>query len=156
MCAREFGDDELAEAALRSMDQDCGREERDGVTSYRQASTLANVWAIEAKLMGTGDFRNSFVKSPPIGAFTGPQLERAPYPDVLVAKATSTGRDLELVLQPGRGPGRQTLGLARLEPGMSYRIDDRPDPAFRADDAGRATIEVELAGRTALRITPWA
>jgi len=156
MCAREFGDDDLAEASLRSMDQDCGREERDGVTSYREASALANVWAVEAKLMRTGDFRNSFVKAPPDSARTGPQLASARYPEVLVAKATSSGRDLDLVLQPGRGAGRQTLGFARLEPGLAYQVEGRPDLAFRADDAGQATIEVELAGRTALRIAPAA
>lgn len=154
MCAREFGDDELAEAALRAMDQDCGREESDGVTSYREASTLANVWAIEAKLMRTGDFRNSFVKSPPGSAFTGPQLASARYPEVLVAKATSSGRNLDLVLQPGRTAGRQTLGFARLEPGAAYAVRGRPDLGFRADATGRATLDIDLAGRTAFEILP--
>ena len=127
--------DALAEAALRSMDQDCGRIDDDGAVSYREASCLANVWAVEAKLMRTGDFRNSFVKGPAASAFTGPQLAEASYPEVLVAKATSTGNDLDLVLYPGRGNGRHKLGLARLAPGASYRIAGRPDLDFRADDA---------------------
>ncbi|MBK8957628.1 MAG: hypothetical protein IPM80_04140 [Proteobacteria bacterium] len=154
MSAREFGDDELAEAALRSMDQDCGRFDDNGAVGYREASCLANVWAVEAKLMRTGDFRNSFVKGPAASAFTGPQLAEASYPEVLVAKATSTGADLDLVLYPGRGNGRQKLGLARLAPGASYRVAGRPDLDFRADDAGTARLEVELNGRTALNITP--
>jgi hypothetical protein len=154
MCGREFGDDELAEAALRSMDQDCGRIDDNGVVSYREASCLANVWAVEAKLMRTGDFRNSFVKGPAASAFSGPQLAEASYPEVLVAKATSTGHDLELVLFPGRGNGRQRLGLARLVPGASYRVAGRPDLDFRADGQGVAQLEVELSGRTALHITP--
>lgn len=154
MCGREFGDDELAEAALRSMDQDCGRVDDNGVVSYREASCLANVWAVEAKLMRTGDFRNSFVKGPAASAFSGPQLAEASYPEVLVAKATSTGHDLELVLYPGRGNGRQRLGLARLVPGASYRVAGRPDLDFRADGQGVAQLEVELSGRTALNITP--
>ncbi len=154
MCGREFGDDELAEAALRSMDQDCGRIDDNGVVSYREASCLANVWAVEAKLMRTGDFRNSFVKGPAASAFTGPQLAEASYPEVLVAKATSTGADLDLVLHPGRGNGRQRLGLARLVPGASYRVAGRPDLDFRADEQGVARLEVELSGRTALNITP--
>ena len=95
MCGREFGDDELADAALRSMDHDCGRQDQDGVVSYRDASCLTNVWAVEAKLMRTGDFRNSFVKGPPASAFSGPQLASGTYPEVLVAKATSTGEDLD-------------------------------------------------------------
>jgi len=154
MCGREFGDDELADAALRSMDQDCGRVVENGVTHYREASCLANLWALEAKLMRTGDFRNSFVKGPPASAFTGPQLARASYPDVLVAKATSRGDDLDLVLHPGRGTSRQRLGLARLAPGQAYRVADRPDLDFRADGEGRAELEIELAGRTALAISP--
>ena len=156
MCGREFGDDELADAALRSMDQDCGRQDQDGVVSYRDASCLANVWAVEAKLMRTGDFRNSFVKGPPASAFSGPQLASATYPDVLVAKATSTGEDLDLVLYPGRGNGRQRLGLARLAPGKRYRVAGRPDLDFRADDQGLASLDVELTGRTALAIQPLA
>jgi len=154
MCGREFGDDELAEAALRSMDQDCGRIDDNGVVSYREASCLANVWAVEAKLMRTGDFRNSFVKGPAASAFTGPQLAAASYPEVLVAKATSSGQDLDLVLYPGRGTGRQRLGLARLAPGASYRVSGRPDLDFRADAQGLASLEVELNGRTALNILP--
>lgn len=153
LCAREFGDSELAEAALRSMDQDCGREERDGVTWYRDGSGLANIWAIEAKLVGTGDFRNSFVKAPPPAAIGGPLLAEARYPDVLVARAVSDGRDLELVLA---GVGRQRLGLARLEPGAAYTVAGRPDLAFRADDVGTAALDIELSGRTVLHIQPAA
>lgn len=156
MCGREFGDDDLAEAALRSMDQDCGRTDEGGVVSYREASCLANVWGVEAKLMRTGDFRNSFTKAPPASAQSGPQLAEASYPEVLVAKATSTGADLDLVLYPGRGATRQKLGLARLAPGAAYKVAGRPDLDFRADDAGRATMEVEIAGRTALAIKPAA
>jgi hypothetical protein len=156
MCGREFGDDELADAALRSMDQDCGLEQNNGVTSYRDASCLANVWAAESKLMRTGDFRNSFVKGPPPSAFSGPRLARAKYPEVLVAKATSSGRDLDLVLHPGAGPTRQRIGLERLDPGAAYAIEGRPDLAFRADDAGQAELEIELTGRTPLAIRPAA
>ena len=154
MCSREFGDDELAEAALRSMDQDCGRVDEQGVVSYRDGSCLANVWAVEAKLMRTGDFRNSFVKGPPPSAFSGPQLASARYPDTLVAKATSNGHDLDLVVYPGRGHGPQQLGFARLQAGQHYRVAGRPDLDFRADDQGTAQLTVELNGRTALAITP--
>ncbi len=75
---------------------------------------------------------------------------------MLVAKATSTGEDLDLVLYPGRGNGRQRLGLARLAPGKRYRVAGRPDLDFRADDQGLASLDVELTGRTALAIQPLA
>ena len=74
MCAREFGDDELAEAAIRSMDQDCGRTVQNGVLSFKKGSCLANVWGVEGRIMGTGDFRNSFTKGPPASALAGPML----------------------------------------------------------------------------------
>ncbi|MEQ8659388.1 MAG: hypothetical protein RLW62_01085, partial [Gammaproteobacteria bacterium] len=137
ICGREFGDDDLADAALRSMDEDCGRRVEDGVLSYDEASCLANVWAVEGRLMRTGDFRRSFVEGPPATAFTGPLLEEASYPDVLVAKATSDGEDLDLVLYPGRGDGPQAIGFARLQPGRHYALDG---PATRAVPASSARI----------------
>ncbi len=68
MSAREFGDDELAEAAQRSMDQDCGLS-RNGVACYTKGSNLANIWGVEGGLMRTGDFRKSFVVGPPQSVF---------------------------------------------------------------------------------------
>jgi hypothetical protein len=154
MCAREFGDDDLAEAALRSMEQDCGRTLENGVLSYRKGSCLANVWGVEARLMGTGDFRNSFVKGPPATALAGPVLAGASYPEVLVAKAFSRGRDLELVLYNGGSPGPQSLTIERLKAGASYRVSGAETPTITADGQGRATLSVRLDGRTAVRIDP--
>jgi len=154
ICGREFGDDELAAAAFRAMDQDCGRVEADGTVYYEKASNLANVWAIEAKLMGVGDFRNTFVKAPPAVLAGGPLLAEARYPEVLVAKAVGDGSALDLVLYPGRGAGRERLGLERLVPGRRYRLAGDGAGELVADDQGRARIEVELRGRTALRVVP--
>ena len=152
---REFGDNELAEAALHSMDEDCGREEVDGVVSYRQASTLANVWAVEAKLSGTEDFRNAFVKPLPDAVARGPRLAQAAYPEVLVAKAYSDGEQLDLVLYPGRAHGTQPLTLERLRPGRTYRIQFADGTSeLCADGAGTARVDVDLRGRTALSIAP--
>lgn len=154
MCAREFGDDELAEAARRSMDQDCGLVVENGVARYTKGSTLANIWGVEGRLMRTGDFRNSFVKGPPPSVFAGPVLGDARYPEVLVAKAFSHGDDLELVLYPGAGDGPQTLGLERLQPGARYAFEGAASGDFTADAAGRASLTVTLSGRTALHIRP--
>ncbi|MEX2480052.1 MAG: hypothetical protein WD928_04240 [Gammaproteobacteria bacterium] len=156
ICGREFGDGELAEAALNSMDQDCGRIEQDGVLSYTKASCLANVWAVEARLLGTGDFRNTFVQGPPEAVRRGPVLAAADYPQVLVAKAYSQGEDLELVLYPGAGAGRQTLVLERLRPGARYSVRGAGGgaSALQADADGCARLEIDLDGRTALHIVP--
>ncbi|MEA2627237.1 MAG: hypothetical protein QOD06_3282, partial [Candidatus Binatota bacterium] len=152
MSAREFGDDELAEAALRSMEQDCGPR-RNGVACYTGGSNLANVWGVEGKLMRTGDFRNSFVTGPPESVFTGPILTDARYPDVLVAKAFSHGTDLDLVLHAGAGAGPQKIGIERLRPGGEYAVE-ATGHRFRADERGAAAIEVDLRGRTAIHVVP--
>lgn len=152
--AREFGDHELAEAARRSMDQDCGLFEEGGVAGYAKGSNLSNIWAVEGKLMGTGDFRNSFIHGPPESVFEGPVLAEARYPEVLVAKAFSDGRDLDLVLYPGVADGVQTLELERLAPGARYRLEGARTDTFAAADDGRASLQVELAGRTPLYIAP--
>ena len=157
ICGREFGDHELAEAALRSMDQDCGRVEEDGVVRYANASGMANAWAVEAKLLGTGDYRRTFVTQPPIGAQRGPRLVEARYPEVLVAKAFSQGDDLELVLYPGRTAGVEQLRLDRLQPGQEYRLRTRDGThSLRAQADGSARLETRLEGRTELRLEPIA
>ncbi|MBL8265349.1 hypothetical protein [Steroidobacter sp.] len=154
MSAREFGDDELAEAALRSMEQDCGPVMEDGVLTYRRGSCLANVWGVEGRLMRTGDFRNSFAKGPPASALKGPLLATASYPEVLVSKAFSHGEDLELVLYPGRGAGAQRLGLERLRPNATYTVSGATVSSLTADAQGKATLSVELNGRTPVHIKP--
>jgi hypothetical protein len=152
MSAREFGDDELAEAALRSMDQDCGLS-RNGVGCYTKGSNLANVWGVEGQLMRTGDFRSSFVVGPPASVFEGPILTDARYPDVLVAKAFSRGDDLDLVLYPGAGSGPQKIGIERLKPGATYELRAAQQTTrFQADDRGAASLVVELSGRTPLQV----
>ncbi len=155
ICAREFGDDELADAALRAMDEDCGRYEQDGAIGYREASNLANVWAIEAKLMRCGDFRRSFTPPPPESTRRGPLLAEANYPDVLVAKAWSDGTGLELVLYPGRGAGTQRVGIERLRPGAEYRLyEGGRERLVRADEVGRARLDLALDGRTEVTLRP--
>jgi hypothetical protein len=104
--------------------------------------------------MRTGDFRKSFVVGPPQSVFEGPILADARYPDVLVAKAFSRGDDLELVLYPGAGAGTQKLGVERLKPGATYELQGGNGATFRADDLGRATLEIDLRGRTPVQITP--
>ena len=155
ICAREFGDDELAEAALRSMDQDCGRTLEDGVLSYKKGSCLANVWGVEARLMRTNDFRNTFVTGPPKSALAGPILTDVKYPDVLVAKAFSHGRDLELVMYNGRAAGPQNITIERLRAGATYRVTGPAAAGTATADAqGRAQLSVRLDGRTEVRIDP--
>jgi hypothetical protein len=154
MASREFGDNELAEAAIRSMEMDCGMSIDNGVLHYTRGSGLATLWALEARIMRTGDYHNSFVQGPPASVFSGPLLGTASYPEVLVAKAFSQGEDLELVLYPGVRDGAQTLGFERLRAGQRYAVEGIEGASVTADGEGRASLSVTLAGRTALRLVP--
>jgi hypothetical protein len=151
--AREFGDDAIAEAAQNSLDADCGRDVTDGVRRYTGGSNDANAYAVMGQLMRTGDFRRSFVEGPSAAALSGPVLEEAPYPEVLVARAVSDGQRLELVLYPGRGDGPQTVGLARLRPGARYAVTGAATDEIVASPDGTAALPLILQGRTAVRLS---
>jgi hypothetical protein len=154
--AREFGDYELAAAALRSLEADSAPTREGGVLRYTNASNASNGIAAQASVSRRDGYRNALVNGPPESVFRGPVLEDARYPDVLVAKAFSRGDDLELVLYNGGAPGPQTLGLERLKPHKRYSIRgvgaDRM--RFEADGAGRAQVSVVLDGRTAIHVQP--
>jgi hypothetical protein len=152
--AREFGDEELAEAAERAMDQDGARVEDRGVVHYAAMSNAANIQAAVGKFRRTGDFRRAVTEGPAESALRGPLLAEAKYPDVLVARAFSNGANLELVLYPGNAPGSQSLGLERLRPDASYQVRGANGERFVADASGSAKLDVMLAGRTELEISP--
>jgi hypothetical protein len=150
--AHEFGDEEIAAAAQRSLDRDCGRRDDGGIVRYTKASNLSNTFAVRARIVRRDDFRNAVTQGPTASVFTGPILAEAKYPDVLVARARSDGDDLDLVLYPGAQFGPQTLRLERLRPGAQYALAGASSGACRADETGAASIAVDLRGRTPVRI----
>ncbi|QOZ51594.1 hypothetical protein [Bradyrhizobium sp. CCBAU 53338] len=154
LSAREFGEDLLAEAAQNSLDACSGREEDTGVLRYVAASNSANTNAILGRVMRTGDFRRAIVEGPPKTALQGPMLDKAAYPDVLVARAFSDGRNLELVLHPGRASGEQSLGLARLVPHARYLVSGAEPGQFTASPYGTASLTVDLRDRTVVEVAP--
>jgi hypothetical protein len=148
IAAQEFGDTEIAEAAQRSLDEDCGLETKHGIRRYLKASNLINAQTVLGAIMRTGDFRRSVVEGPSPQTRLGPILESATYPDVLVARAVSNGQDLDLVLH---GSGTQTLKLARLAPGQRYGVNGTQD--FTASTDGCASLVIALQGRTAVKVS---
>jgi hypothetical protein len=152
--AREFGDDEIARAAQRSLDRDGGRVDDRGVAHYDRMSNLSNLSAVLGQIRRRGDFRRAVTEGPPASVFEGPLLSEARYPDVLVARAFSHGDDLELVLHPGAEPGKHTIGVERLRPNAKYLTRGAQELAFAADARGSATLDLELHGRTPLHIVP--
>jgi Linalool dehydratase/isomerase len=150
--AREFGDYEIADAALRALDQDCGRAEDGGVLRYSKGSNLSNAMAMRARIHRRDDFRRTIAEGPPEASLRGPILADAKYPDVLVARAFSDGDGLDLVLYPGAKPGRHDIRVERLRPGARYAMRNGSEHAFVADNNGAASLKVDLNGRTPLRI----
>ena len=152
--AEEFGDAHVAAAAQAGLDADCGREVVDGVRRYTKGSNDTNSYAVLAALVRTGDFRRSFTQGPEASTRTGPLIEGAKYPDVLVARAFSHGADLEAVFYPGRADGVQEIGLTRLKPGQAYVVEGAVESGFTASAEGTATLHVHLSGRTAVNLRP--
>jgi len=153
--AQEFGDTDIAKAAQNTLDLLCRRTESEGVLNYG-ASNLTNLIALIGRISRRDGIRDLHTVPPAAGVKTGPLLTEARYPDVLVARAVSDGRGLELVLYASTDGSTQELGLSRLEPGAAYKVEGRPDLSFKADDHGGARLRVRIKGRCALAIQPEA
>jgi hypothetical protein len=152
--AREFGDEEIAEAAENALEQDGQRTEDRGVVHYAAMSNLSNIQAVSGKLRRAGDFQRAVTEGPAESALRGPVLGEAEYPEVLVARAFSAGENLELVLYPGAAAGVQRLGVERLKPRAIYQVRGASEQRLVADANGSAWLDVALRGRTALEIVP--
>jgi len=154
--AREFGDDEIAAACQRSLEYSCRPRTDRGVSHFEGASNLANLCAVAGRLRRTGDFRSAVLDGPPAACATGPVISDAPYPDVLVARATTDGEKLDVVLYPGAKPGVYYITVERLKPNREYQVREYAKQRFTADAEGKATLEIPIAGRTPFEIVPVA
>ncbi|WP_433285664.1 hypothetical protein ACQPZQ_28290 [Pseudonocardia sp. CA-142604] len=105
-------------------------------------------------MVGREDAWGAMVAGPAQPSVSGPRLAEAPHPDVAVATAVSRGKAHDTVLYPGRASGRYSLGFDRLTPGGRYIVSGAVNPSVTANVSGRATVEVDLTGRTLLRLRP--
>lgn len=150
--AREYGDHAVADAMVESLDRRV--VEQDGARRYKGLSVWGNLYLAMARFGREDSFRGLVNDGYPDAWRTGPRLAEAAYPDVLVAKAVTDGAGLELVLRPGDGPCRTTLGLERLRPHTSYAVQGALASTLTADAEGRALVEVDLADRLEVTVTP--
>jgi hypothetical protein len=153
--SKEMGDAEAAAAALAAMDEHCDPHVENGAFGYRGAGNAINGCMALDQMLHHSFWAKTVLDPVPESTLHGPVLDDAAYPNVLVAKAISAGDDLELVLHSGRDGGVERLGLARLQPGRRYR-ETSTSRTVTGDAEGRASIEVELRGRTALHLVPEA
>jgi hypothetical protein len=154
MAARELGDDEYAAAAERTLREHEPIAHADGVSRLAEASPMANFYALLGRFGRHSGLRDLVGFGAPAAWRTGPVLAVAPYPDVLVARAVTDGRALDLVLHPGGAPVRARLVVERLVPRREYAVLGAVAARVVADDRGRAELEVDLGGRHEVRVQP--
>lgn len=152
--AREFGDADAAAAAKLALDSLCDPITEDGVFRYLKMSNSVNACVTLDRQLHQDFWRKTVIVPTPESARSGPILDEVAYPDVLVARATSNGDDLHLVLRPGRESSVEVLRLARLQPVRRYRVSGATTDALVADAGGRARVSVVLNGRSEVRLEP--
>lgn len=154
MAAREMGDEEWATAAQRTLDEREEVAEANGARRYANASGLGNLYANLGRFGRRSALRDLVVFGAPDAWRSGPVLAEAAYPDVLVAKAVTDGRALDLTLRPGNGPVRSRLRIERLLPGREYAVHGATEDVIVASAAGEAVIDIDLGDRHEVRIAP--
>ncbi|MCH9737075.1 MAG: hypothetical protein K0U78_21400 [Actinomycetia bacterium] len=152
--AKEHGDDELADALERSLDRRYETVRQNGARAYTGISSWGNAGHVLARFTRQNAMRDLLAGEVPEAWTTGPILAQAAYPDVLVARAVTDGRALDLVLRPGNGRGRTVLGVERLAPQHDYVVIGGVDPTVTADDSGRALVTVDLDDRREVAVRP--
>ncbi len=151
IAAREMGDEEIYAAAKARMDADFAPTLRDGAL-HIDASPYVAMMATMARFSRRHAWHDLTHRDRPAAWRTGPRLAEAPYPEVLVARAVTDGRDLDLELVPGAGGGRFDLVIDRLAPSGGFRLEN--GDLVTADAQGRAVVTVDLPARTRVRLYP--
>ncbi|RSL67349.1 hypothetical protein CEP53_003024 [Fusarium sp. AF-6] len=155
--AAEFGDEKVRKEALEQLDNVYFPVEATKTGSLRNKglSATSQVIALMARLVKQRDLANATLHGPSDEALSGPILEDAPFPEVLVAKAYSEdGKKLDLVLYNGKEPGSFKLGFERLVPGKQYSLST--GGSVTANSAGKAWAEIKVNGRTQIILQPSA
>lgn len=155
--AAEFGDEKVRKEALDQLDNIYFPVEATKTGSLRNKglSATSQVIALMARLVKQRDLANATLHGPSNEALSGPILEDAPFPEVLVAKAYSEdGKKLDLVLYNGKEAGSFKLGFERLVPGKQYSLST--GGSVTANSAGKAWAEVKINGRTQIILQPTA
>jgi len=138
----------------QQLDERAAVEIADGRRRYPKLSVYGNAQHVLARFGRQNAMREMINEDLPEAWRKGPILESVPYPEVLVAKAVSDGRALDLVLLPGATHGRFTLWLSRLTPLHRYRLEGTVGQEISVGKDGCASIEVDLFERKVLRISP--
>ncbi|AEF37825.1 conserved hypothetical protein [Mycolicibacter sinensis] len=152
--AAEMGDTDLVAQLTTTLERHAQPTETGGARWYAELSTNMNAMAALARFNPPGGQRALISAGPGTQILTGPVLDDVVYPEVLVASARTDGADLRLVLRPGAGAARVSIGVRHLHPGGRYRVNGAVDSEVTADNQGRSHLEVDLIDRTEVSLTP--
>jgi hypothetical protein len=154
--ARELGDEELFKVLLEALDTDPNVvvANEGGVKRYPNMSALMASMTMQSRFSRQGGYFDLINRGNRPEWDHGPLLASAPYPEVLVARAETDGRTLDLVLRPGDRPGRFAIEVQRLIPGQRYQVRGAVDDHLVADARGASVLEVTLDGRLEVHIAP--
>ncbi|MBM7413293.1 MULTISPECIES: hypothetical protein [Nocardiaceae] len=153
--AREAGDEKLAQAAWDELFETTRVTRDHGRLTFEGASLQATAFVAKSAFNRKGGWLDLIERGLPDSWLHGPVLDAVAYADAMVARAETDGTNLDLVLYPVSGEATTDLTLARLTPHSRYVVDAGGRTSnFVADADGSATVAVELAGRTAVSISP--
>ena len=152
--ARALGMYDLAAAAMRRMERDCGTGKR-----WPERPLHVGVQNLGIHLMVRWGSPLNTAKVALRGhqAPAGPILRDGPWDQVLVTSARSPdGSNLDVALQPrGAGPVTATLTFDALTPGRRYELTTERDRlAVAAGADGRGGVDLTVDGPTRLRLSP--
>lgn len=153
--AREMGDEALAQKLENNLENTVSIARHEGARHFERASTWTNTAYALARFGRVNGMRDLLDGVVPEAWKNGPQLSAAAYPDVLVAYAVShDGKGLELVLRPGNGACRTTLGISRLAANARYTVSGALNDELHADAQGNALLDILLTDRLELCLRP--
>lgn len=152
--AKEHGDNDLADALEHSLDKRYQVVRQNGARAYAGISSWGNAGHVLARFTTKRAMAHLLAGEVPPPWRSGPILQQAAYPDVLVARAVTDGRALDLVLRPGNHGGRTVLGIGRLAPQHDYLVTGGVDEKVTADYDGTALLTVDLDDRREVMLRP--
>jgi hypothetical protein len=147
--ARQYGNDEVADAAIRGLDADNFL----GMAAERPYhARLATVTAICKARWGRLYKQDDFLAAR-IPVYDGPILASAPHPGVLVTYANGRDGQLCLTLEPTGEPGTFPLSFERLRPDTDYVVESN-GCTFRTAGDGSGAAAIALEGRVTTLVRP--
>ncbi|MDR3310881.1 MAG: hypothetical protein LBS90_05995 [Oscillospiraceae bacterium] len=153
LTAAEYGDLPVYDALRVAESRFLAKSKDPTSFKFKDVNSLTVAYIALARLIKKGYWSDVILRGMPETSKTGPVLTDCPFPDVIPAKASSSGDDLDLVLTTSGEPVAAGIRIERLKPGARYAYGAG---AFTADADGAATLTVEVGRRTAIHIVPEA